>query len=218
MPTNTAPNLLIDDGYHLPDAELLNQPADGSGRFMIWIPDRVMIVVGKGSDPAKELNIQAIRDDGVPVIRRGSGGCAVVLSPKMIVISFAVYRKNQLKSSEYFDKFNRIIIRSLEREGVKGLSFRGTSDIALGDRKIGGTSLYRNRNLVYFHAVLNSAEGTEQMERYLRHPPREPDYRRQRSHSEFVTSLKDAGFNIDIRNLEKSIKTEFQSLLLLLPL
>jgi lipoate-protein ligase A len=65
------------------------------------------------------------------------------------------------------------------------------SDLCVGERKIAGSSLrlWRSRAL-YQVSVLVDAD-VEVMERYLRHPSREPAYRAGRRHRDFVASVSD---------------------------
>lgn len=198
--------------YDLPDANLLLPNREG-GRACVFVPDRVMVVIGKGSDPALELHNETIVQDGVPVLRRGTGGCAVVLAPNMLVASFARYETEQGKSADYFRAFNDMIIRSFESLGISDLAHAGISDIARNGRKIAGSALYRNRLTVFYHAVINLASGASLMERYLKHPPRTPDYRENRSHEEFVTSLAAEGFVIDTDEFTERVQSEFHNYL-----
>ena len=198
------------ESYHLPDAGLV-QPSGEAARCAVFIPERTMVVIGKGSDPALELHEENIIADSVPVLRRGTGGCAVVLAPDMLAVSFAVEHSPQLKSSEYFQLFNHIIIRALEKQGVRDLRHAGTSDITLKDKKIAGTAIYRNRELVFYHAIINIADHTDLMERYLKHPPRSPDYRNGRRHGDFVTSLKTAGYAIPLDRIQREVRREFHA-------
>jgi lipoate---protein ligase len=176
---------------------------------MVWTPSELMVVIGKGSHADLELNLEAIDADAVPVVRRASGGCAVVLSPQMLVVSFAVYTAEQLKSGDYFGLFNRTIIRTFERLGIQGLTHQGISDIALNGRKVAGTAIYRNRELVFYHAILNLAGDSAMIEKYLRYPPRAPEYRQGRSHRDFVTSFHDQGHEIDKPDFERALIEEF---------
>jgi uncharacterized protein YbjT (DUF2867 family)/lipoate-protein ligase A len=196
--------------YDLPDAGLTKPTAEAM-RCCTFVPEQTIVVIGKGSDPVLELREENILSDNVPVLRRGTGGCAVVLTPDMLAVSFAVEHSPQLKSSEYFRLFNAVIIRVLEKQGVRGLQHAGTSDIALHDRKIAGTAIYRNRELVFYHAILNIAGRADVMERYLKHPPRTPAYRVGRSHAEFVTSLREAGCALSLDRLQREIRQEFLS-------
>lgn len=196
--------------YDLPDAELMKLSVE-SARCAVFVPERTMVVIGKGSDPALELHEENIVADNVPVLRRGTGGCAVVLTPEMLAVSFSVQHSPQRKSSEYFRLFNAVIIRALEKHGVCGLEHAGTSDIALNGRKIAGTAIYRNRELVFYHAIINLASRADLMERYLKHPPRNPAYRVGRAHGDFVTSLRDAGFTVSLDRIEQDIQREFRT-------
>jgi lipoate-protein ligase A len=192
--------------YVLPDAVLFER----SGcplQCLVWRPERVVVVIGKGSDPALEVKVEAATRDSIPVVRRGTGGCAVVLSPEMLVASFVVRQEKQLPSREYFRLFNSLIIEALSQQGIAGLEHKGTSDIAINGRKIAGTAIYRNRNLVFFHGILNVSGETDAMEKYLKVPPHMPEYRSGRSHSDFVTSLAEQGYALDSEQFSADLQS-----------
>ncbi|NLI48427.1 MAG: hypothetical protein GX414_15090 [Acidobacteria bacterium] len=192
--------------YDFPDRELLN--ADGAVyRCLVWQPAAVCVVIGRGNSSAASVFLDRAAADGVAVVQRPSGGEAVVLSPRTLAVSAVHRAADQMASRRYFELFNGAAIRALAGLGVTGLSRRGISDIALGDRKILGSSIYRNRRQVLYHAVLNVAESPELMERYLRPPGRQPDYRRDRSHRDFVTSLAAAGYALSMAALHDALHT-----------
>jgi lipoate-protein ligase A len=176
---------------------------------MIWQPEQTMVVIGKGSHPEQELVWQNVAADGVPVLRRESGGCAVVISPDMLAISCLVEHPDGHGSHEYFRRFNQMIINALESLGVSRLRMDGISDIVLGDRKVAGSSIYRNKDILLFHAILNLRGPVDIFERYLRFPPRQPDYRQGRAHGDFVTSLQAQGYSIDARSFEAALRAEW---------
>jgi lipoate---protein ligase len=194
--------------YNLPDAALLAQPA-GSAQCLVWQPPQTCVVIGRGSKLDTEVIVEHITADAIPVFQRPSGGCAVVLTPAMFVASFVLGTEQQLPSTDYFFRFTHILIRALASLGVHDLRFRGISDIAIGDRKVAGTALYRNRERVFYHAVVNASGAVDLMERYLRHPPRLPDYRSNRPHSEFVTSLAQEGYPISCNQFRAAVEREF---------
>lgn len=192
--------------YDFPDRELLD--ADGAVyRCLVWQPAAVCVVIGRGNSSAASVFLDRAAADGVAVVQRPSGGEAVVLSPRTLAVSAVHRAADQMASRRYFELFNGAAIRALAGLGVTGLSRRGISDIALGDRKILGSSIYRNRRQVLYHAVLNVAESPELMERYLRPPGRQPDYRRDRSHRDFVTSLAAAGYALSMAALHDALHT-----------
>lgn len=78
---------------------------------------------------------------------------------------------------------------ALEGLGVRGLVWREGGDLSLGDRKVLGSCLYLAAELMVYGASRPANPDLSLLECYLRHPPREPEYRRGRSHRDFVTSL-----------------------------
>lgn len=198
--------------YDLPDAGLL-QPVDLPGRCVTFVPPETAVVIGKGSDPEQEVDRDAVLVDGIPVMRRTSGGCAVVISPEMLAISFAMYGQPQRKSGDYFRDFNALIIAALGAMGVRDLTHAGTSDISLHGRKVAGTAIYRSRQVVFYHAILNLRGDPAVIARYLKLPPRMPVYRENRAHADFVTSLAAAGCAVDPANLSRAIYELFNKYL-----
>jgi lipoate-protein ligase A len=94
----------------------------------------------------------------------------------------------------HFRRLCGAVAEGLSKCGVHGISMRGVSDLCLSDRKIAGSSLRLWRGRLLFQIAVLVDSDIDLLERYLRHPSREPDYRRGRSHRDFVTSLRAAGF------------------------
>ncbi len=188
--------------YNLPDAGLFSGSGDA---MLIWQPDKYCIVLGQSNTPEKSLIIENVLSDNIAVTKRPTGGEAVVLSPSMAVITAARDFTTLTSSKEFFSEMNSIIIEALTDLGIQNLDTKGISDITIGDRKILGSSMHRRENRMVYHAVLNIAEDPQLFEKYLRHPLREPDYRKNRSHSEFVTSLWKEGYYLSTQNLESAM-------------
>lgn len=70
----------------------------------------------------------------------------------------------------------------------------GISDNTISGKKILGSAIYRNKDKLLYHAVLNLSEPASTFEKYLKQPVKEPDYRNGRKYIDFVTSLKDNGY------------------------
>ena len=125
----------------------------------------------------------------MPVLRRRGGGGTVVLSPGQVVLALAAEVSSPYHNLEYFRTINGWFRAALESLGLRGVEDRGISDLAVGGRKILGSSLYRRRQLLFYQASLLVSCDLAPLERYLRFPSRVPDYRQGRGHAEFCTTL-----------------------------
>jgi lipoate-protein ligase A len=96
--------------------------------------------------------------------------------------------------------------------GIENLNSKGISDLSIGDKKIMGSSMYLKGNDLFYHAVLNVSEEVSLISKYLKHPKKEPDYRKGRPHNEFVTSLHAEGYYIDVDVIMDSVRKALESL------
>jgi len=155
------------------------------------------VVIGRGGKVELELRPEMMAADGVPLLRRRGGGCAVVLDPGNLVLSLALPLPGVGGITSAFDGISAWLVELLTDLGLPDIGTRGVSDLTLGERKIGGSCIYRTKDLLYYSTTLMVAPRIELLDRYLKHPPREPEYRRGRAHAEFVTSLEREGLPAD---------------------
>ena len=193
--------------YNLPDIDLLKQK---SNQFLIWIPDKVYVVLGASNTPGMALNLDNVINDNITVLKRPSGGQTVILTPNNIIIAAVFFDKNTMHPKEVFQHINKLILSTIEKTGINNLSLMGISDIAISGKKILGSAIYRSKDALLYHAVLNLGEPATTFEKYLKHPTKEPDYRLGRSHSEFVTSLKEKGYTKSYHHLETELSITFE--------
>jgi lipoate-protein ligase A len=164
---------------------------DDQTRVRVDRPPDTVVVLGSGSDPVFEVNVAACRADGIPILRRRGGGCSVVLDPGNVIVSVTATGLPFGHHRRQFDALCAWLIEGLSAVGIPGVRQAGISDLAIGDRKVSGAAIYRSRDLLYYSATLLVEADIDRIERYLQHPPREPDYRAGRSHRDFVTNLTD---------------------------
>ena len=118
-----------------------------------------------------------------------------------VVVGDRTYRNNAIGCFCYV---HRAIIRLLkETAGISNIETSGISDLSINGRKILGSSLYMGTRppLFYYQSSLLVSSDNSIFNHYLYHPPREPDYRQHRSHSEFCTSLKQEGYMISAKKI-----------------
>ena len=193
--------------YNLPDAALLENP--GQASFMVWQPAFTCVILGSSNKISDSLHLKNILADGVPVYKRPTGGESVILSKEMLVVSVVKPQQGIGAVKKYFEEYNNILEKSLSKLGIKNLGQKGISDISIGDKKIVGCAIHQNKFRVFYHAVLNWNESVDLMERYLRHPQREPDYRAGRRHADFVTCLKCHSVGLSLDDVKAAIEKEF---------
>jgi lipoate-protein ligase A len=190
--------------YPLPDQGLID-PEATTNAFMVWQPMETSIVLGQSNQPETAVYLNEAEQDGIPVYKRHSGGQTVILTPRMLIISVRLISEKLENPQVYFKRINQIILAALAETGIQNLVEKGISDIAIGEKKILGSSIYRKKSMVFYHAVLNIAETPEFIGRYLKHPVREPDYRIGRKHEDFVTSIHQAGFPIELSIIKEAL-------------
>jgi lipoate-protein ligase A len=75
------------------------------------------------------------------------------------------------------------------RASVGAVRRRGVSDLCVGDRKVSGNSLRVKLDHLLYHGTLLFDFPAALLDALLFLPPRQPEYRRGRRHSDFVANL-----------------------------
>lgn len=176
------------------DFDLLDRVEHGEEPSVrVWTCPRTVVVVGMGQDAAVEVDLDHCRRGGIGVIRRASGGGAVVLGPGTLQYAFALpYEMSPALHEIGASKAlcNAMLIGALARCGIgAGLHADSGGDLRVGDRKAGGVALRRRRRAMLLHGTILACADIDTLARALRHPSREPDYRGGRAHSQFLVNL-----------------------------
>ena len=196
--------------YNLPDLQLMNE---STNKFLLWIPDKSYIVLGASNNAKDAVVEETTVRDNIVVLKRRTGGQTVMLTPNNIIISAVITDENVMKPKDVFIRFNDHIMGAIAKNHTVQFSTRGISDIAMGEKKILGSSMYRSKGKLFYHAVLNFNEPSSTFQKYLKHPSNEPDYRKGRQHHEFVTSLKETGYAESISYLKNELADSLSTIL-----
>ena len=192
--------------YNLPDIQIIESE---EAQIFTWVPDKAYVVLGQRDSVDKAVNDVILSKHNISVLKRPSGGHSVVLSPNTFVVAMTHPGKTIKDIKPTFTKSIDVIIRALEMQGVRNLQIKGISDIVIGDKKITGSSMYFAKTKLFFHAVINISEKPDFIAQFLKHPETEPEYRKKRNHSEFITSLEEQGYIININKLSEDLRTVF---------
>src|SRR5436190_12385287 len=174
----------------------------------LWEMPQPAVIVGRSSRLAEEVDAPAVRAAQVPVLRRASGGAAVVVGPGCLMYS-VVLRYEGREHLRLLDQVHRHvlgIVRSALEPLVRGIEHVGMSDLAVSGRKFSGNSVRCKRDHLLYHGTLLYAFDLDLIQRLLKMPPRQPEYRSGRPNSDFVTNLK-----ISAGDLRKALPTCFEA-------
>ncbi|XDD43628.1 biotin/lipoate A/B protein ligase family protein [Leptospira sp. WS60.C2] len=133
------------------------------------------------------------------IARRASGGGTVFHSLSGN-INYSLYfnleeRKELFPVKESYDRILGIVSQSLSHQNIQSYA-KGKSDLVLEKegkfQKISGNAQFRKRGCLVQHGTLILEDSLiERVAEVLHHPPEEPDYRKERSHKDFLTSVPD---------------------------
>lgn len=174
------------------DALLDRQERTGRPAWRIYEPAEPAIVFGAGGRAETDVYVERARADRVPLLRRRGGGGTVLLTPGQVVLALAAAVDSPFRNRQHLCAINGWVAEALTGLGVS-VRARGICDLAIGDRKVLGASLFRRRNVLFYQSSLLVCCDVALFGRYLRHPVREPDYRAGRAHAAFCTTLAEMG-------------------------
>ena len=184
-----AENVALDEAL-LEEAERSNQPTE---ILRLWEPHQLMAVVGRSSRVSMEVRVDVCQERRVPILRRSSGGAAIVTGPGclMYAVVLSYQRRGALRVIERAHRFVLDTHARALAPLVPGVERAGISDLALsgGQRKFSGNSLRCRRRHLLYHGTLLYDFPLDLIGACLGTPPRQPDYRQGRDHAGFLTNL-----------------------------
>lgn len=142
-------NPATDPAYNLALEELLASEYGGEF-FMLW-RNGPSIIVGRNQNTLAEIDADAVRALGIPVVRRTTGGGAVYHD--LGNFNYTIGRSGRFAEHESFAESARIVVSALRRMGVAA-EFSGRNDIVVGDRKISGSARRVFRDCTLFHGTM----------------------------------------------------------------
>jgi lipoate-protein ligase A len=179
-----AANLALDEALLL-DAELV-----GLGEVLrLWHWPAPVVVLGSACKLADDVDEAACLADGVPILRRSSGGGTVLWGKGCLLFSLILSYERAPELAQIGSSYRYILGRVAEALGLDGVRQAGVSDLAIGDRKFSGNAQQRKRGFLLHHGSLLYDFDVTLVGRYLRTPLRQPEYRAQRAHDNFLCKV-----------------------------
>jgi lipoate-protein ligase A len=209
----TPTRLHLDHTYARPEENLAADEAllswcmdhPGTEILRFWESPSLFVVLGHGNRTGSEVNMEACQKQGIPVLRRCSGGGTVLQGPGCL--NYALILQIDLhpelhsvtSTNASIMERNRSILTPL---APAPLSIQGHTDLVLQGRKFSGNAQKRTRSHILFHGTFLLSMDLQQIRQALHHPSMEPGYRAGRDHDAFLRHF--PATSKDIRNHMKS--------------
>jgi lipoate-protein ligase A len=170
----------------------LCEAGDSEQLLRLWAPRQYFVALGYANKAGTEVNLPFCRSHAIPVVRRCTGGGTVLQGPGVLNYSL-ILRINDSGPYHSIPATNRYILER-HRDALAGLlcapvEWRGQTDLAIGGLKFAGNAQRRRRRFLLFHGSFLLHLDLSLVEQVLPLPSRQPDYRADRSHVNFLINL-----------------------------
>ena len=135
-----------------------------SDDYLLFYINGPSIIIGRNQNTLEEINDEYVRENGIHVVRRMSGGGAVYHDEGNLNFSFITnYKKENLHN---FKKFTKPVIQVLKEMGVDA-EMSGRNDILAEGRKISGNAQFSTGKRMFSHGTLLFNSDLEEVTRAL---------------------------------------------------
>jgi lipoate---protein ligase len=195
-PVNCCDLTLADPAENLACDEVLLELAEAGtlgAVLRFWEPTQYFVVLGYANRVATEVNADFCRRHDIPILRRCTGGGAVLQGPGclnyslVLPIAAAAELSGIPGTNHYVLRRNQTILQALVSAPVER---QGHTDLTVGGLKFSGNSQRRRRSHLLFHGTFLLHADIGMIEKALPLPSYQPDYRVNRSHGDFLMNLK----------------------------
>lgn len=119
--------------------------------YLLFYINEPSIIIGKHQNTVEEINVDYVRENGIHVVRRLSGGGAVYHD--LGNLNFSFITKDDGKSFANFRKFTEPVIDALKSMGVEA-ELSGRNDILVDGKKISGNAQFSTGGRIFSHGTL----------------------------------------------------------------
>ena len=180
-----------------------------TGLLRFWQPPSPFIVLGHGSRTGDEVNVDEARKRRVPVLRRYSGGGTVVQGPWCLNYTLILHIPERGALSTITGTTAFILRRhatALQVMCHAPISVSGQSDLTIEGKKFSGNAQRRGRTCLLFHGTFLISPDIALIEAVLPLPVRQPEYRHNRTHGEFLR-----GFPATPEKVKEALQTAWEA-------
>lgn len=175
------------------DEWLLHQAEIGArgSTLRFWESPIYFVALGYTNSSHVEADEAACRAANVPILRRVSGGGTVMQGPGCL--NYALVHPIAPGETLNVEATNKLVMETQRAAFAKLLgedvAVAGHTDLATGNLKFSGNAQRRKTRFFLFHGTILLDFDLELVQRLLRPPSKEPSYRANRSHRDFIRNL-----------------------------
>ena len=176
------------------DEALLDAAEENGGPEILrfWEPSYPFVVLGVSKKYQEEVFVDACEKENISILRRCSGGGTVIQAPGCL--NYSVILKIQPTSSFQSLSETTHFVLNLNRKALatvtdKSIDIQGISDLASDGLKFSGNAQRRKKNFSLVHGTFLYNINAFQIQKFLREPKDQPEYRAKRPHEQFVKNI-----------------------------
>lgn len=181
----------IEHNLALDEALLELAEDDLQPKVRVWKQSHLAIVLGASCKLKESINLDKAQDQGIAIARRSSGGGTVIVGPgalnAAIVCPIAMLPEFQAVDSAQKTVLE-FVAQALRDQGSP-VEMRGSGDLAIDGKKFSGSAQRRKKRFFMIHATFLLDFDLDLIDELLSIPQRQPSYRANRSHRDFLTNL-----------------------------
>ncbi len=142
---------ITDPHINLAIEEYALRHLDPSYTYLLFYVNEPSIIIGRNQNTFDEIHLDYVKDRGINVVRRLSGGGAVYHDAGNLNFSFITdVGSDRLHN---FRLFTEPVARLLQSMGANA-ELRGRNDLVINDRKVSGNAQYATPRRMFSHGTL----------------------------------------------------------------
>jgi lipoate-protein ligase A len=174
------------------DEALLESRIDGRSGDTIHLYRRrpPSVSIGYFQSAAEVADLEACHRDGIPVVRRISGGGAIYTDEGQLVYALITRPERPMKAKQGLEVVCGAVVRALGRLGIEGAQMEGLNDVVVGNAKVSGSAQVIRKGVHLVHGTVLVDADLEAMATYLRPYGTKMEHRGHETPAARVTTLK----------------------------